>query len=87
MNSDKAQYFNLTMDQIRQLAETQQSSGKDVQEETSDQAVTQCCLHGNKEEVGRFNTLPRRRKNVLPSPDIVKEVEIKNQKKSMTPNT
>ena len=77
-NSGKAQYFNLTMDQIRKLAETKEVSEQTVVEETE----SQCCLNGKKEEARKFNTLPRRRKNVLPSPDIVKEVELKKDKRS-----
>ena len=77
-NSGKAQYFNLTMDQIRKLAETKEVSEQTVVEET----VSQCCLNGKKEDARKFNTLPRRRKNVLPSPDIVKEVEVKKDKRS-----
>ena len=78
LNSETPQYFNLSLEQMRELASAASASHQNQHQLSSEES--ECCLHGRPKDVTRkFNTLPRRRKVVPPSPDIVKDVETKNQ--------
>ena len=98
-NSDKAQYLNLTIDQIQELAMKQKngdfesakinddgaSNGDDLKPESH------CLLHNDhKNDAKKFNTLPRRRapkKDISQSPDLVKEAEASNGRVELTSTT
>ena len=98
-NSDKAQYLNLTIDQIQELALKQKngdfesvkvnghaaSNGDDLNSESH------CLLHNDhKNDAKKFNTLPRRRapkKDISQSPDLVKEAEASNGRVEPTSTT
>ena len=98
-NSDKAQYLNLTIDQIQELAIKQKngdfesvkvnddgaSNGDDLKPESN------CLLHNDyKNNAKKFNTLPRRRtpkKDIFQSPDLVKEAEASNGRVEPTSTT
>ena len=89
-NSDKAQYLNLTIDQIQELAMKQKNGDfesakmNDDGDSNGDDLKTEshCLLHNDhKNDAKKFNTLPRRRapkKDISQSPDLVKEAEASN---------
>ena len=66
-NSDKAQYLNLTIDQIQELALKQKNADFESAKESNEQSETNggesqpCLLHNNnhKYDAKKFNTLPR----------------------------
>ena len=98
-NSDKAQYLNLTIDQIQELAMKQKNgefeSVKEINHSASNgddlNSESHCLMHNDhKNDAKKFNTLPRRRapkKDISQSPDLVKEAEASNGRVEPTSTT
>ena len=98
-NSDKAQYLNLTIDQIQELAIKQKNgefeSVKEINHLASNgddlNSESHCLLHNDhKNDAKKFNTLPRRKapkKDISQSPDLVKEAEASNGRVEPTSTT